>query len=253
MNKYLIILMTLILTLASFPLKAQTKIRPEILISAAASLRDVFTELGADFEKKNNVKLSFNFASSGELKTQIEYGAPVDVFAAASSADIEALEKKDLLAVNSRINFAKNILVLIQSNNSKIQIKTIEDLAKSEVKKIAMGNPVTVPAGRYAKETLTNFKSYDLLKEKLVFGENVRQVLDYVSKNEVDAGFVYSTDALVAKNVHKILEVPASYHDAIVYPVAMVKTTKNEKVAKEFIKFITNKSSEEIFKKYGFR
>lgn len=253
MIKNLLVLVTFILTTVSFSISAQTETKPELLISAAASLKDVFTELGADFEKKNNVKVSFNFAASGQLKTQIENGAPVDLFAAASPADIDALEKKDLLIANSKVNFAKNSLVLAQSNNSKIKLKDISDLAKAEVRKIAMGNPESVPAGRYAKEALTNLKSFDSLKEKLIFGENVRQVLDYVSKNEVDAGFVYSTDALTDKNVHSVLELTESSHKPIVYPVAVIKTTKNGVLAKEFIKFITSKSSTQVFKKYGFK
>lgn len=242
-----------IFTVVISPAKVQTESNNEILVSAAASLKDVFTELGADFEKKNQIKVSFNFAASGQLKAQIENGAPADVYAAASLADMDALENKKILTENTEIVFARNSLVLVQSINSKIQITTIDDLKKVEVKKIAIGNPDTVPAGRYAKESLTQFKVLAALKEKLVFGESVRQVLDYASKNEVDAGFVYLTDVLTDKSLRKILEIPENSHKAIVYPIAVIKTSQNEDIAKEFVKFVTSKSSEEVFKKYGFK
>lgn len=233
---------------------AQAEVKKDILVSAAASLKEAFTEMGHDFEGKNNVKVSFNFAASGQLKAQIEGGAPVDVFASAALADMDALEKKGLIEPNSKENFAKNVIVLAQNVNSKIQIKKVEELAKPETfGKIAMGNPDTVPAGRYAKESLTFYKVFDSIKDKLVFGENVRQVLDYISRNEVDAGFVFLTDALTDKNVRKVLELPENSHKPIIYPIAVIKASKNLKISKEFIKFSMSHEGKAILKKYGFR
>ena len=188
-----------------------------------------------------------------QLKQQIEAGAPADIFAAAAQADMDALVTKKLVTAETKVNFAKNGLVVAQNINSKVKLKSVADLSKTEVKKIAVGTSETVPAGRYAKESLTELKVYDSLKEKMVFGENVRQVLDYVSKNEVDAGIVYSTDALSDKSVRTAFEIPESSHKPIVYPIAVVKATKNEKIAKDFITFVTSKSSQAVFKKYGFR
>lgn len=253
MIKSVSVLLVLIFTMKHTYAEVEAGPKKEILISAAASLKEVFTELGADFKKQNNVNISFNFSSSGQLRIQIENGAPVDIFAAASLGDMDTLENKKLLLENTKINFAKNTLVLIQNINSKTQIKNIDELKKKEVKKIAIGSPESVPAGWYAKESLVNLKYFDVLKEKLVFGESVRQVLDYTCNNEVDAGVVYSTDALINKNIRKVLEIPESTHKTIVYPIAVIKTSQNEKIAKEFIKFITSKSSKEVFKKYGFK
>ncbi|MBC7712817.1 MAG: molybdate ABC transporter substrate-binding protein [Rhizobacter sp.] len=248
MLKHLLLLSTFILSNAH-----AEEVKKEILVSAAASLKDVFNELGKEFETKNNVKVSFNYAASGQLKQQIEAGAPVDVFASAAQADMDALVTKKLVDLGSKVNFTKNGLVIIQNIKSKIELKSVNDFAKPEVKKIALGTAETVPAGRYAKESLSELKIYDAIKAKLVFGENVRQVLDYVSKNEVDAGVVYSTDALSDKNVKTAFEIPESSHKAIVYPIAAVAASKNMKEAKDFITFVTNKDSQAVFKKYGFR
>lgn len=249
--KKVLMLTALIFSFSAHNARAEDK--KEILISAAASLKDVFNELAKEFESKNNVKLSFNYAASGQLKQQIEAGAPADVFAAAALADMAALIEKKLVVADSKVNFTNNALVVAQSNQSKIQLQSVADLSKPEVKKIAVGTAETVPAGRYAKESLLTLKAYDSLKDKMVFGENVRQVLDYVSKNEVDAGVVYSTDALSDKTVRVAFTFPESSHRPIVYPIAVVTGSKNEKVARDFIAFITSKKSQETFKKYGFR
>lgn len=254
--KILLVFTAVIFTLSSLNLNAAQKAnveKKEILVSAAASLKNVFVELSKEFDAQNNIIVTFNFAASGQLKQQIESGAPVDVFASASQADMDELVGKKLVNKDSNVNFAKNILVVAQNINSKTELKTVNDLSKLEVKKIALGTAGTVPAGTYAKQALTKHKVYDSLKEKMVFGENVRQVLDYVAKNEVDAGVVYMTDALSEKNVRIAFLFPENTHNPIVYPIAVVTGTKNEKIANDFITFITNKSSQEIFKKYGFR
>lgn len=227
--------------------------KKEILVSAASSLKDVFTELGKDFEKKNNVKVVFNFAASGLLKTQIETGAPVDVFASASAIDIEGLEKKDLLLIGTKVEFAKNEMVLAQNANTQIKIQNLQDLKRPEIKRIALGNPKTVPAGRYAKEVMDHDKIFDSLNPKMVFGENVRQVLDYIVLGEVDAGFVFATDLFNNSKVIASLRIPSEKHGAIIYPMAVVKTSKNIEQAKSFIQFVTSKESKIIFQKFGFK
>ncbi len=230
-----------------------TQEKKEILVSAASSLKDVFTELGKNFEKKNNIKIVFNFAASGLLKTQIETGAPVDLFASAALSDIEGLEKKDLLISGSKVEFARNELVLVQSTNVKIKIQNLEDLKNTEIKRIALGNPKTVPAGRYAKEVLDHDKLFESLNSKMVFGENVRQVLDYVSLGEVDAGFVFATDLYHNDKVKLALRIPSEKHGAIIYPMAIIKTSKNIESAKAFLQFVTSKESKNVFQKFGFK
>jgi molybdate transport system substrate-binding protein len=156
------------------------------------------------FEKNHkDVKVFFNFAGSGQLRTQIENGAPVDVFVPASLTDMDALIDKGMIIKESKKILATNTLVLIVKSENKMGIKSPTDLANPEIKRIATGNPDTVPAGKYAKESMEYYKVSTAVKNKLVFGENVRQVLDYVSRNEVDAGFVFLTDTKIDKKFSK--------------------------------------------------
>jgi molybdate transport system substrate-binding protein len=178
-------------------IRAQPISTHEITVSAAISLKNAFEEIGKIFMQKHpGTKVIFNFAGSGALARQIETGAPVDVFASAAQKDMDDLGKRDLIVVNSRKDFAKNGVVLVKPARSTIPLQTLTDLQKKEIRKIAIGNPKTVPAGRYAEEALRHHNLWDALKDKLIFAENVRQVLDYVARNEVDAGLVYSTDAM---------------------------------------------------------
>ncbi len=226
----------------------------EITVSAAISLKNAFEEIGKLFESQNaGTKVVFNFGASGDLARQIEGGAPVDVFASAAQKEMDQIEQKGLIDVATRANFVKNTVVLIQSAASTLAIKGFEDLLKPEVKMISIGNPQTVPAGKYGQEVLMYLKIWEGIKNKLVLAENVRQVLDYVIKNEVDAGVVYATDAAVQAGKIKIVATaPAGSHKPVVYPVAMVKTSKNEAMAKAFIKMLTSDAGMNILKKYGF-
>jgi len=226
----------------------------EITVSAAISLKNAFEEIGTLFESQNTgVKVVFNFGASGDLARQIEGGAPVDVFASAAQKDMDQIDTKGLIDGATRFNFAKNTVVLIQSATSTLEIKGFEDLLKPEIKMISIGNPQTVPAGKYAQEVLTHFKVWEGISNKLVLAENVRQVLDYVTKNEVDAGVVYATDATVQAGKIKIVATaPTGSHKPVVYPVAVVKGSKNEVLAKAFITMLKADDGMRILKKYGF-
>jgi molybdate transport system substrate-binding protein len=225
----------------------------EILISAAASLKDVMGAITLQFEKANPTeKLTFNFGSSGQLKMQIESGASVDVFVSASSADMDVLANKGLVEVATRSNAAKNSLVLIRNKDKSPQIAKTEDLLEARVNRIAIGNPTTVPAGRYAKETLEKRGVYEKLTKKLVMAENVRQVLDYVARGEVDAGYVYKTDSMIEPMVMIVETVPADQHKPIVYPAAVLKGGKNQAGAKKFVEYLRTKEALAVFKTHGF-
>jgi molybdate transport system substrate-binding protein len=226
----------------------------EITVSAAISLKNAFEEIGNLFESRNaGTKMVFNFGASGDLARQIEGGAPVDVFASAAQKDMDQIDTKGLIDGVTRANFVKNAVVLIQSAASTLEIRGFEDLLKPEVKMISIGNPQTVPAGKYAQEVFTHFKLWEGIGKKLVLAENVRQVLDYVTKNEVDAGVVYATDAAVqAGKVKIVATAPTGSHKPVVYPVAMVKGSKYEALAKAFITLLKSDEGMRILKKYGF-
>ena len=227
----------------------------EITISAAISLKNAFEGIGKIFKQINpEGRLLFNFGGSGDLARQIEAGAPVDVFASAAQKDLDDLDQKDMIVKGTRKDFAGNSLVLIIPAKSTIHLISFNDLRREEIQKIAIGNPKTVPAGRYAEEVLKYFNLWEGVKDRLIFGENVRQVIDYVARGEVDAGMVYSTDALVrAKQVRIVVEAPEQSHRQVVYPIAVVKGSKKEALAKEFISFVTSREGKKVLEKYGFR
>jgi molybdate transport system substrate-binding protein len=226
----------------------------EITISAAISLKNAFEDIGRIFQERNpGTKLLFNFGASGDLARQIEAGAPVDVFASAAQKDMDDIDRKGFVAANTRKNFAENAVVLIKPANSNLLINSMEDLGRKEVGKVAIGNPKTVPAGRYAQEVLRHYNLWDAVTDRLVFAENVRQVLDYVARGEVDAGLVYSTDAMVrAKEVKVVMKLPEGSHQPIVYPIGVIKGTKEESLSKTFVDIVLSKDGQKILNKYGF-
>ncbi len=227
----------------------------EITVSAAISLKNAFEEIGKLFEAKHKgMRVFFNFGASGDLMRQIEGGAPVDVFASAAQKDMDELERKNLIIPGSRVNFAVNTVVLVVPSAAGTKVGSFNDLKSEGIKKIAIGNPKTVPAGRYAEEVFQYYGIRDAVKDKLVFAENVRQVLDYAARGEVDAGVVYSTDAQVRKKELKIAATaPAASHKTATYPVAAVKGSNNVSSAQEFISLVSSREGKRILEKYGFK
>ncbi len=226
-----------------------------ITVSAAISLKNAFEEIGTAYEARGgNVKVFFNFGASGNLAGQIEGGAPADVFASASEKYMDDLKKRGLLIKGTRSDFAANGVVLIVPEGSHNAPSSFEGLTARGIKEIAVGNPEVVPAGRYAMEVLAYYKLLPTIKDKLVYGENVRQVLDYVARGEVDAGIVYSTDAAIRlKEVRIAAVAPAESHKPVVYPIAVIKGTENEAAARDFISVVLSPVGKRILKKYGFR
>jgi len=227
----------------------------EITVSAAMSLKNGFQEIGKVFEAKHRgVKVRFNFGASGDLMRQIEGGAPVSLFASASPKEMDALESKELVVSGSRIDFASNSLVVVVPSDVSYGIRSFADLASDRVQRIAVGSFKTSPAGRYAEEASHYYRILPLIKDKLIFAENVRQVLDYVARKEVDAGIVYATDANIRLGEVKIAAVADKRsHSRIIYSLAKIKNSSDDKLAEEFIDFTLSKEGQKILGKYGFR
>jgi len=227
----------------------------EITVSAAISLKNAFEEIGRLYEMNHKgTKVLFNFGASGDLMRQIEGGAPVDVFASAAQKDMDEAEEKGLVLSGSRVNFAANAVVLVTPASAKAPIKSFGDLSADRIKKIAIGNPQKVPAGRYAEEAFRHYKIFDSIKDRLIFTENVRQALDYVARGEVDAGVVFATDAITRlKEVRVVATAPDQSHKPVVYPIAIVKDTKNGAAAKDFVALVRSHEGQKILEKYGFK
>ncbi len=241
-----------LLVLAAMLFSAATGRAADITVSAAASLTNAFTEIKAAFEKKDpDIKVTTNFAASNPLLKQMEEGAPVDVFASADQATMDKAQAGNLIDVASRVNFALNTLVLITPADNPANITSVSDLTKPAVQRITIGNPDSVPAGRYAREALISAKLWDTLQSKYIMGESVRQCLDYVSRGEVQAGFVYNTDALQGGDKVKV-SATATGHTLVSYPIAVTKSTKDPKAAAAFVRFVLSPEGEAVLAKYGF-
>jgi molybdate transport system substrate-binding protein len=224
----------------------------ELIVSAAASLTNAFQEIAQKFREENpGVKVVPNFAASGPLLQQIEKGAPVDVFASADQKTMDQAAEKKLILAETRRDFVSNRLVLIVPIESRLPIKGPQDLAMKEVTRVTMGNPETVPAGRYAQEALTNEGLWEILKPKAINAESVRQALDYVSRGEVDAGFVFSTDAVIAKEKVCAVKVMEK-HKPIRYPIAVVASSRKQEPAQRFIDYVLSPAGQQILARHGF-
>lgn len=224
-----------------------------LMVSAAASLTDALNELKTAFEREHpGVAISYNFGSSGKLASQIEQGAPADVFLSASKQDMDRLEEKQLIVTDTRVDFAKNELVLISSASSPLALSSFEELGDDAVKHLAVGEPTTVPAGRYAKETLEHLKLWDNLSDKLVFASDARQVLTYVESGNAEAGIVYASDAAISPKVKVIAAAEPEWHNPIDYPAAVIAASRQADTARMFLAFVTSDKGKAIFKQYGF-
>ncbi|MBP0018928.1 MAG: molybdate ABC transporter substrate-binding protein [Cyanobacteria bacterium SBLK] len=223
-----------------------------LTISAAASLQEAIAAVGQEYEAQfPNTELIFNFGSSGSLQHQIEQGAPADIFISAAQSKMEALRDKDLIIEDTHKDLLQNEIVAIAPKESK-KITELQALTQEKFAKIALGDPESVPAGHYSKEVLDSANLYQKLANKFVFGKNVRQVLSYVETRNVDAGFVYATDAKSCKNCQIIFVASPENHSPIVYPIAAINGSKNLDSARQFLEFLATEPAKTIFEEYGF-
>jgi molybdate transport system substrate-binding protein len=222
-----------------------------LTLSVAASLKDAIAEVETAYQHENaNVEFRNNFGASGALAQQISSGAPVDAFIAADEKSMDNLQAKGYVVPGTRRDLLLNSLVLIAPHDSSL--RGFSGLTDKSVRLIALGDPGSVPAGRYGQQTLAALHLYDQLKSKFLMAKDVRQVLAYVETGNADAGLVYATDARISHRVKVVAVAPASSHDRIVYPGAVIKASHNEAAASKFVNFLRSSTAKAIFTKYGF-
>jgi molybdate transport system substrate-binding protein len=226
-----------------------------LTVSAAISMKDAVTEIGRGFAAgRPGVTVLHNWGSTGELQKQIEAGAPVDVFISAAPLQMDELEKRGLIVAGSRRVFARNVLTVVKPADSRVDIATAEGLAAARITRIVVGNPRTVPAGQYAEESLRALGLWDRVRGKLIFAENVRQALDYVARGEVDAGFVYTTDAAVrGRAVQEAFRPAEDSYRPIVYPAAVVAATRHPRLAEAFVELLVSREGQAVLARFGFQ
>jgi len=232
--------------LASAPLAAA-----ELTVSAASSLTESFREIAQAYERESGTRVNLNFAASGVLLQQIRRGAPVDVFASADETTMDQAVQGGLVDAGTRRTFASNTLWVVVPPQAGTSPSSLQALARPPVQRVAIGNPDSVPVGRYARGVLQAAGLWTALQAKMISTQNVRQSLDYVARGEVDAGFVYATDAQAAgTRVVRAFEVPVQ--GGINYPLALVKQGANTADAQRFIAFVRAPQGQAILRRHGF-
>ena len=242
------LLLSMVLMGITFP-----SVAADITVVAASSLTDAFKVMATDFEKLHpQIKVKLTFASSGTLLQQLRNGAPIDVLATADQQTMNDAQAQSLIIKASRKDFAANQLVLITPANSRLAINSLAGLNQAGVKRIAMGNPAHVPAGRYAQAALEQSKQWQGLQAKLIKAQNVRQALDYVARGETEVGFVFATDALAEKDKIKVaMTVPTPM--PIHYPIAVSKTSKYSQEAQQFLNHVNSPAGKQVLRRHGFK
>lgn len=224
----------------------------ELTISAAASLKDSMDVIQQNYEEEHpKTRLRFNFGGSGSLQQQISQGAPVDLFLSAAEDKFDGLVEDGMIANEDGVVLLENELVLVVPKETQF-IQSFGDLAKAEVGRISIGTPETVPAGKYAKESLEQMDIWQSVESKVVYAKDVRQVLSYVETGNVDAGIVYRTDALISENVKVVTSADTKTHTPIIYPLGIIKDSKDFEAAKDFYDYLQSEKSIKVFEEFGF-
>lgn len=259
MKKLVIILLVSLLSITGC-IGGKTETKPEVgtekqvmlTVSAAASLKDALEEIQRLYEnEKPHVKITFNFGSSGSLQQQIEQGAPVDVYISAAARHMAALEEKALIVPETKNILLKNRIVLIALADN-LQITGFDSLLGDGVRHVGLGEPESVPAGRYGKEVLASLGLWEPLQERMVFAKDVRQVLNWVESGNADAGLVYLTDATGSAGVRIVAIAPEETHSPVIYPLAVLRASKAFAEAQDFSAFLFSEAAKQVFLQYGF-
>jgi len=229
---------------------ATTTARDELTVAAASDLTPAFEELGREFESATKTKVVFVFGSTGMLTRQIENGAPFDLFAAANVSYIDELDQKGLIIPDSKTIYARGRITLWTTNESPLRLQGIADLARPEVQRIAIANPDHAPYGLAAKQALQSAGVWDRVQPKLVYGDNIRQTLQYAQTGNVEVSIV-ALSLSVQSNGRWTL-IPEELHQPIDQALAVMKTTQKEQAARSFTAFVNSPQGKAIMKKYGF-
>jgi molybdate transport system substrate-binding protein len=226
----------------------------ELNVSAAMGLKEVLVDIQKDYEALHpNVKIVYNLAASGVLQSQIEQGAPADIFISAAGKQLDDLQRKNLINSATRRDLVGNELVLIVPKDSTLELASFADLVKDGVKKFGLGAPETVPAGQYGIQVLQAMGIWEDVKSKAVLAKDVRTIVAYAETGNVEAGIVFSTVAATSDKVKVVAAAPPGTHEPILFPAVVVTSAKQPKAAEDFLNYLAGPDGMKVFKKYGFK
>lgn len=224
----------------------------EVLVSGAASLTNAFKDLAARYEAAHpGTRVLTTFGASDVVLRQIVEGAPADVFASADQQAMDKAAAAGAIEPATRVNFVRNEVVLVVPAGNPLRIRSLKDLEKSGATRIALGNPDSVPVGRYTRAALEKAGAWRTIQPRVILGQNVRQVLSYVERGEVDAGFVFATDAAIMKDKVKVVQA-VDTPEPVVYPIALVRRSGRAPEAADFLKYVVSPEGQAILARYGF-
>ena len=222
----------------------------QLTVAAASDLITAFEEIGRDFEARDKIKPVFVFGSTGLLTRQIENGAPFDVFAAANESFIDQLQQKGLTVEGTKTIYGRGRITMWTMAESTFKLEKIEDLASPDVHRVAIANPDHAPYGLAAREALETAGIWQTVQPKLVYGDNIRQTLQFAETGNVEVAIV--AVSLSAQNKGRCVLIPETLHKPLLQAMAVIKGTTNEDAARSFTDFVTGSSGREILAKYGF-
>jgi molybdate transport system substrate-binding protein len=244
-------LAALVLAVAGFASQGMPE-RPAITVSAAISLTDALTAAAEEYARAGGGTIRFNFGASNVLARQIVNGAPVDLFISADAAQMDVAARAGLLNDQSRVDLLTNQLAVVVPNDRQRTFGSITELAAPAYRRIAIGDPAAVPAGVYAKQYLEREGLWAQLEPRIVPSTSVRAALTAVESGAADAAIVYRTDARIATRATVAFIVAAERGPKIVYPAAIVRSTKEPAEARRFLDFLRSAAAARVFERFGF-
>ena len=239
-----------VLTLACRKTHTPESASTELTVAAASDLTTAFEDIGSEFEAHEDIKVVFSFGSTGLLTRQIENGAPFDIFAAANESYIDQLEQKGLIIPGSKTTYARGRITMWTTADSTLKLEKIEDLARSDVHLIAIANPDHAPYGQAAREAFESAGIWETVKPKLVYGDNIRQTLQFAESGNVEVAIV--AVSLTAENKGRCVLIPEQLHKPIMQAMGIIKGTKHEDAARRFSELVNGGIGREIMSRYGF-
>jgi molybdate transport system substrate-binding protein len=224
----------------------------EITVAAAVSLSESMREIGDLYQAETGTRVLFNFGASSTLALQIESGAPADAFLSADEARMDSLESRDLVVAGSRTSLLSNSLVIVVNRKNPARIESPADLTAPEIRRLALAEPSSVPAGIYARRYLVSEGLWEGIRDRVVPVENVRAALAAVETGNVDAAIVYRTDALISSGALVALEIPVEEGPSISYSAAVIGRSSNREAALRFVEYLRTPAASEVFRRHGF-
>jgi molybdate transport system substrate-binding protein len=222
-----------------------------ITVAAASDLIPAFEEIGERFNEETDYTVEFTFGSSGLLAQQVEAGAPVDIYVSADAGYVDDLNERGLLIDDSVLLYARGRIVVWSLDERYGVIDDLEELLEPEIRRVAIGNPSHAPYGRAGREALQSAEIWDEIQDKLVFGSNIRETLQFAETGNVDVAIVALSLAMATDRGHWTA-IPAEMHESIDQALGIVASTEYEDAAREFVRYVTNDSGRETLAKYGF-